>query len=133
MAITAAITLSASTVTSNQTPPSQAALTVTNTGANAVLVTGIAPTVVPHGQTPQSVAVGVGVAAFGGAFAVSVPGSSGTLVFNFPVQAFAPTTTYGLAEPTQYQYDVGATVYTNDGSITAATTATLTVNNPALS
>jgi hypothetical protein len=129
LAITAAITLSSSTVKSEQLVT--ATCTVTNTGATAVNVTAVAPSIVPTGQTPQSVAAMAGMPAVGGAFPTQVPGSSGTLAISWPVVCHAPVTSYNsTAEPSSVQYDIGGIVYTSDGSATAATVATLTVNYP---
>ncbi len=128
MAITASIALNTSTALANQVV--NATLTVSNSGGAAVLVTGIQPVVNPNGQTVQSVATQNGQAPFGGAFNQSVA-ASGSTAFYFSVVPNAPTTSYGLAEPASLVYSIGATVYTNDGSVTAATPATLTVSNPA--
>lgn len=128
MAITASIALTSATAKSGQR--TTATLTISNSGGAAVLLTAIQPTVVPSGLTTQAVAVAVGVPMFGGAWPNSIP-ASGTLVIPFEVVAQAPTTSYGLAEPASIAYSVGATLNTNDGSITVATPATLTVTNPA--
>lgn len=128
MSISAAITLSSATAKSEQ--PVTATCTVTNTGSVAVNVTAIVPSITPHSATYQSVAANAGMPGVGGAFATSVPGSSGTLAITFPVVAHAPGSTYQNAEPSSFVYDVGATVYTSDGSATAATTTTLTVSPP---
>lgn len=128
MAITASIALSSATAKSGQR--TTATLTLSNSGSAAVLVTAIAPTMVVSGGTAQNLADAVGVPMFGGAWSNSIAGS-GTLVIPFDVVAHAPTTSYGLAEPASIAYSVGATINTNDGSITVATPATLTVTNPA--
>jgi hypothetical protein len=130
MAITASIALSSATATSGQNVA--ATLTVSNSGSSAVLVTGLSPYMVPSGGTSRALAVAVGQAPFGGPFTVSVA-ASGASTFVFNVVPLAPTTSYGLAEPASLAYQVGCTVYTNDGSVTDATKATLTVSNPSLS
>jgi len=129
MAITAAIALSDATLTSGMS--ATATLTVSNSASAAVLVTGIQPTVTPAGLTSQSVAVAVGQPMWGAAFPQSVA-ALGSTKFSWPVTPNAPTAGYGLAMPATFVYDVGATVYTNDGAITTATPATLTVTNPPL-
>lgn len=129
MAITASIALSSATCTSGQQVT--ATCTVSNSGGAAVNVISLAPLVTPNGQTPQSVAVAVGVPPIGGAFSQSVA-ASGTLAISFSVVPHAPTTSYGLAEPASYVYAVGALVTTSDGALTSASTSTLTVANPAL-
>ena len=128
MAITAAMTLSSATATAEQQVT--ATCTVTNTGANAVSVTAIVPTAPPTGVTNGSTAMALGNPPIGPGLAVSVPGSSGTLALSWGVIAHAPSSGYGLAEPASQIYDIGALVYTSDGSVTSATTTTLTVSNP---
>jgi hypothetical protein len=127
MAVTASIALGSSTLYPEQ--QTTATLTVSNSGGAAVLVTGIQPTCTPSGLTNQAVAVALGNPPFGGAFNQSVA-ASGSTTFSFGVVAHAPTSGYGLAEPSQQLYSVGATVYTNDGSVTVATPSTLTINSP---
>ena len=130
MAITATIALSSATCNAEQTVV--ATVTVTNTGASTVLVTGIQPLVTPHSATNGSVSVAVGSVPLGGAFPSTVAGSSGTTKFSFPVTPHAPNTSYGiLAEPASFVYDVGAVVATSDGSLTSPTVTTLTVAYPA--
>lgn len=130
MAITAAITLSASTINANQ--KTTATCTVTNSGSSAVNVTAMTPFAAPTGTTKQSVSCAVGMPPLGPGMTVAVPGSSGTLAVLFDVIPQAPqanTTAPGqVAEPTSFQYDIGCYVYTSDGSQVAATVATVTVN-----
>lgn len=129
MAITAAITLSSSTAKSEQQVT--ATCTITNTGTGAINLVSIQPTMAPHSGTTGSTSVALGIPPVGGAFPISIPGSSGTLAVSFAVVAHSPITSYNVgAEPNSFAYDVGATVYTADGSVTAATTATLTVSYP---
>lgn len=147
MAISAAIVLTPSSLSSTAGVQSSAALTVTNSGTSAVNVTGVVPFAEPHGGTTGSVSVLVGQPNIGPGMPTSVPGSSGTLVITFPVVANAPqvanyknnpfpsagqggaaiTPLPPIAMPQSQSYDIGATVYTSDGSVTAATTAQLTV------
>jgi hypothetical protein len=132
MAITAAITLSSSTIKGNQS--TVATCTVTNSGTSAVNVTGMQPFATPHGASPavQSVTALIGMPPLGPGQTISVPGSSGTLAIPFTVAPNCPqasTTAPGqAAQPASWSFDIGATVYTSDGSVTAATTAQLTVN-----
>lgn len=120
MAITAAITLADSTVDSEQ--QAQATLTVSNSGGSAVLVTGIQPKV-----TPLAASVGIGICAFGGSATQSVA-AGGSTAFYFNLVAHAPQASNPQVSPATFAYVVGATVYCNDGSITEASTATLTVS-----
>lgn len=147
MAITAAIVMSSSTVNTYQ--KSTATLTVTNSGGSAISVTGIAPWVSrTTAPTQVGVPVNVGQPFIGPGSTLSVAGSSGTLNFTWDVLPMAPQVANYTTNPfpsagvggnaitplppeamaQQLVYDVGATVYTADGSVTNATTATLTVN-----
>ena len=64
----------------------------------------------------------------GGAFPSAVTGG-GSTTFSWNVVAHAPTNTTLAENAGSYAYSVGAIVLTNDGSITTATPATLTVTN----
>ncbi len=128
MAITATIALSSSTIKSAQ--KTTATLTVSNSGGADVLVTGIQTLCMPSGQTVQSVAASSGVPPWGGGFPQTVA-ASGSTNFSWDVVPHAPTTSAGLAQGASYAYDIGAVVYTNDGSVTSPTVATVTVTNPA--
>lgn len=129
MAVTASIAVSDATLTAGQ--KTTVTLTVSNSGGAAVLVTGIQPTVTPNGLSSQAVAVAIGQPMWGAAFSQSVA-ASGSTTFSWEIVPNAPTTSYGLAMPASYVYSIGATVYTNDGSITVATPTTVTVTNPSL-
>jgi hypothetical protein len=124
VAITASIALSSATAKNEQTVA--VTLTVSNSGGAIVNVNSVAPTCVPSGLTSQSVAVALGVPQVAGAFPSAVP-ASGTLTYTWGVTPHAPTNIQGLAEGASYVYTLGATVLTNDGSITAASTSDLTV------
>lgn len=124
MAITASIALSSATAKQGQTVA--ATITVSNSGGATINVNSVAPTCVPSGLTSQFCAVALGVPQVGGAYPSAVP-ASGTLTYTWGVTPHAPTNTQGLAEGASYVYSIGATVLTNDGSITVATPATLTV------
>lgn len=129
MAITATIALSSATCAAGQKVT--ATLTVSNSGAATVLVTGIEPSVTPHSSTKGSVAVAVGTPPLGGAFTSTVT-ASGSTKFSFYVTPHAPITSYNVgAEPSSFVYDVGAVIATSDGSLTSPSVTTLTVAYPA--
>lgn len=127
MAITAAIALSAATCTAEQ--PIGVVCTVTNGNASSVDVMSVTPTMTPASATKQSVSSAQGLSPVGPGMTVAVA-ASGTLALAWTVVPHAPAAGGGLANPASHVYDVGALVYTSDGSITAATIATLTVSNP---
>lgn len=120
MAITAAITLGSASLTALQ--QTQAALVVSNSGGADVFVTGIQP----H-ATPSAFAGALSPCPFGGPVTPLVP-AGGSTTFYFDVVAFSPLATNPPVSPATYDYDVGATVYTNDGAVTEATPDTLTVS-----
>jgi hypothetical protein len=129
VAITASIALSSATAKSEQKVT--ATCTITNSGSGAVNVLSLNPTCTKHSGTSQDTSCALGIAPVGGGWAVSVPGSSGTLAIPFDVVAHSPITSYGVgAEPSSLVYDIGAVIYTSDGAITSATVATLTVTSP---
>lgn len=129
MAVTAAMTLSAASCKAEQKVT--ATCTVSNSGAAALYVGYIQPSLTPHGGTVQSVSSAVGVPAVGGAFAVTVA-ASGSTAFSFDVVPHAPASGYGNAEPASLVYDVGALIGMSDGSLVAASSTTLTVTPPSL-
>ena len=123
MAMTASIALSSATCYTGGTI--NVLLTVSNSGASAVKVTNITPIVEPHSDTKDSVAVSVGVPALGPGITVSVP-ASGSLVFPWSVIPFSPVSSN---QGTQI-LDLGALCTSDDGSLFAASTTTLTVTSP---
>lgn len=130
MAITAAITLDDATTVPGQR--SNATCTVTNSGGSAVNVVAIVPKATPNGGTSTAVSVACGAVMILPGINTSVAGSNGTRALPFAVTAFAPqpgssSSNPNPANPNSFVYDIGATVYTDDGAITAATTTTLTV------
>ncbi len=127
MAITASVALSSATATIGQRV--SVALTVSNSGGSAVTVTGIRPMMSPQNSTLETTSVAQGTVPLGPGMTVSVAGS-GSTVFAYDVIPFTPTSGYGLAMPATQVYDVGATVYTSDGAVTDATSATLTAADP---
>lgn len=126
MAITASVALSSATAKPEQKVA--VALTVSNSGGSAVNVTGIIPLMGPAGSTKETTSVALGKPALGPGMPVSVA-AAGSTVFAYDIIAHSPTSGYGLAMPAEQVYDVGATVYTSDGSITDATSTTLTVTD----
>lgn len=146
MAITAAMTVGSATA--KALAKTSITCTVTNSGTPAVNVTSIVPTVTVSGKTSQQVPFLLGKPPTGPGMATSVPGSSGTLAFTWDGVGLSPNAaTYTtnpfpssgpgmpsgasplppVAEPTSVAYAVGAIVYTSDGSVTTATTTTITV------
>lgn len=129
MAITASVALSSATSVAQR--PVSVTLTVSNSGSNAVNVLSVVPLFYPNGhQTDDGVAGAVGVCALGPGVTVSVAGS-GSTTFNWSVIAFKPQGGFGVGAElgTSAVYVCGATVYTSDGSVVTASTATLTVSN----
>lgn len=128
MAITAAITLTPSSVTY---PASfEAKCTITNTGSSDVTVTGCHPSVTANGL--GSAAMNLGKPAIMPGQNVTVPGSSGTLDLFWFCRALSPGgPSDGFpATPASQAYVLGAVVYTSDGSVTNASTASITVTAP---
>lgn len=120
MAITAAITLADDSLQSGQR--AQATLTVSNSGGSDVVVTDIQPTV-----SPKTAACALGTCPFGGPVPSTVP-ASGSVTFQFPLVGFSPQVAQPPQTPAEFVLTVGATVYTNDGAITEASTAALTIS-----
>lgn len=147
MAITAAIVVNPSTA--NTLQQVAAALTVSNSGSSAVIVTSVAPSEnVAGASTQTSGAILLGQPNTGPGMNVTVP-AGGTLVLNFSVVPMAPNVGVytsnpfpsagvgGVAivplqpesQPAQQIYDIGALITTSDGATTSATVAVLTVNS----
>ncbi len=126
MAITASVALSSATSKPGQRVA--VALTVSNSGGSAVSVTSIQPMMSPASSTKETTSVAQGMPPLGPGMTVSVA-ASGSTVFAYDILAHTPTSGYGLAMPAEQVYDVGATIYTSDGSITDATSTTLTVTD----
>lgn len=145
MAITASIAMSSATIKTLQ--KSTATITVSNSGGSTVYVTAVEPYATVTSATPTTTAVQLGRPNTGPGMTLSVA-ASGTLALPFDVVPMAPNVNVydsnpwpsagvgGVAitplqpesNPAQIVYDIGAFVYTSDGSATKATTATLTVN-----
>jgi hypothetical protein len=125
MAMTATITCAPDPVQIGQKVT--ATITVSNSGASSVNVTGIrlyanytggtlAPqTSVAYGQPNLSAGATVSVAA------------SGSTIFPVDLVFFAPST--GLLSDGNGTYDVGAQITSSDGSVFHPTADTITVNN----
>lgn len=147
MAITAAIVLNPTTA--NTLQQVAAALTVSNSGGSAVIVTSVAPNEnVAGASTQTSGAILLGQPNTGPGMNVTVP-AGGSLVLNFSVVPIAPNVgvyntnpfpSSGVggvpivplqpeSQPAQQTYDIGALVSTSDGSVVSATVAILTVNS----
>lgn len=120
MAITASIALSPSTVVINQ--PVNGVVTVSNSGGASVNVLSLTPTAIPTGGTASlnALSCGFGDAPLSPGFTVAVA-ASGTLKIPVSYVFYTPST----ASTT---YTLGASVVTSDGAVTAASTATVTVN-----
>jgi hypothetical protein len=83
----------------------------------------------PQNSTSENTSGAQGTVPLGPGMTTSVA-ASGSTAFTYDVIPFAPTSGYGLAMPASQVYDVGATVYTSDGSVTDATSTTLTASDP---
>jgi len=138
MAITAVLTVTPSTVTAAQV--ATVSCVISNSGATTT-VTGIAPMALnPAGAATTGALLGQPPV---GPVVITVPGS-GSVTVTWPVSSTTPVwTTYpvspfpvgvvilgSLAMPQQLVLTLAAVVYTADGSVTAASTAALTVNGP---
>lgn len=128
MAITATIAVNPSTAYINQNIG--VTLTISNSGGSNVNVLGVSPLAYFTGTTAadkNAAGVALGMPQIGQYGANVVVPASGSLVLNWNVVFFAPSTrpVYSGGGGT---YDVGAIVYTSDGSVTSPTAATVTVN-----
>ena len=93
--------------------------------------TGIQPLCYASGgATTTSVSAGRGMPPVGPGLNAVVPGSSGTLVLNWPVAIYGGWGGYGLAEPASQVFTVGAIIYTSDGQAVASSTANFTYTAP---
>lgn len=127
MAMSATISVNPSTVVTGQLV--NAILTLTNTATNFVNVIAVIPNALPVsggvGDYNSGVALGV-VNVMGPNVSLAVPGSSGTLTITFPINFHAPSTGYLSSGTATWQ--VGALIYTSDGSVFSPTAAAVTVN-----
>lgn len=127
MAVTAAITLGASSGTA---PCSTSVIcTITNGGAGTLSVLSIQPTVVASGLLAQNVSVALGMPNIGQGQNNTVLGSNGTLAPYWGAVFYAPIASNGSpSEPATEVYTLGALIYMSDGSIVSATTADFTAS-----
>jgi len=122
MAISASITLDRS-VTQRNTKV-RALLTVSNSGGNPVTILNVVPsvqsTVAPNANSTTS-AKGQVIAN------VVIPaGGSNTLVWDTMLETANPTTNYDVV-PAQNAYNIGCTIYGDDGSVTSPAVQTVTI------
>lgn len=108
--------------------PVTCVLTISNSGGSAVHMTSIAPYAFSTGGvTPvTNSAVSFGQVNFGPNANLTVA-ASGSLVVTFPVTFHAPSS--GVLSTTVLTYSVGATCYSDDGSVFVPSVDTITVNN----
>lgn len=125
MAMTATISLSNSTVLTNM--PTQALLTISNSGTAVVNVLSIQPFSNVTGNTAaNAVGCALGVPNVGPGSVVAVPCGGGSITFSFGAVFFSPST--GPIGAGVGTFDVSALCSTSDGSNFTPTAATVTVN-----
>lgn len=126
MAITASIAVSNASPVSMQ--KIAATCTVSNSGGADVLVTGCQPLYYGNGSQSTGPSGAIGVPPLGPGMNLTVP-AGGTLKLTWDLVAFKPQGGY-VGNPAEFGqaelYLAGATIYTNDGSVTTASTATVT-------
>lgn len=130
MAITATIAVSSATVVTEQKVTAR--VTISNSGAYPVNVTEVIPLVRLTGSTAPDYGTGVALGKVDtGPNTNLVIQPSGSLVLTYGIRFHGPSTASasnlydGSGSNT---FDVGATVYTDDGSVTSPTATTITVN-----
>ncbi len=128
MAITATLALSQSPISFNQV--STANVTVSNSGASAVTVTGLYTRVAPVGGSAYSTGAESQASGLPAGFApaITVP-AGGSTQFSVSYLVFSPqvaTSSSALAAPST-SYTVGCDIYTSDGSVTSPTAQALTI------
>lgn len=133
MAMTASLSMNPTTVVTEGNV--SGALTVSNSAASAVQITNIVPFAYPSGASASNInsGVSVGPVNIGPNVNLTVP-ASGSLIIPLSFNFHAPqcgslngTVTGGTTQQTSYK--VGATCYSNDGSVFVPTEQTVTVNN----
>lgn len=127
MAMTATISTNpSSTAVTEQTVT--AILVISNSGTVPVTVTSVQPTVQLTSSSAPTInsGVSIGVINTGPNSNLTVP-ASGSLTITWPLSIHGPSTTYATQSGSN-TYSIGATVYSNDGSVFAPTASTLTVN-----
>lgn len=130
MAMTATISMVVGTATATSAVTeidTTAIIVVSNSSAAPVNVTQVLPYVQSTGGsvTTTNSGVSIGVVNMGPNTNMTVP-ASGSLNLTVPITFHAPTTGY-LSNGTN-TYSVGATIYSNDGSVFIPTATTFTVN-----
>lgn len=134
MAITASITTIPSSGTISPNQKLKGVVTVTNGNATPVEVLGVDFYAARTGQTTNSTSsvnpVEVQFSGRGNVQNALLAPNGGTTNLSFDVIFFAPRQGSTLTNPATVVYDVGASVYTSDGSATNATVQTLTITAP---
>jgi hypothetical protein len=127
MAMTATIASNpTSTAVVNQ--PVTMILTISNSGSSVVNMTSVMPYALSTDGVKSVINTGLsfGKVNFGPNANLAVP-PSGSLVLSFPVTFFAPSS--GVLSDVVQTYSIGATCYSDDGSVFIPTADTITVNN----
>lgn len=126
MAMTATITTSPAT-TAYTEADCTGVLVVSNSSAYPVNILNVVPYVKPTSGSVGTINTGVsiGPVSNGPNVNLTVPASS-SLTVTFPFTVHAPSN--GILGTGSGTYDVGATIYSNDGSVFSPTAATLTVS-----
>ncbi len=127
MAMTATIaSIPASTAVIGQ--PITMVLTISNSSGSAVHMTNIAPYALATGATNPTIntPVSFGPINFGPNANLTVP-ASGSLSLSFQATFHAPSS--GVLSEIAQTYSIGATCYSDDGSVFIPTADTITVNN----
>lgn len=107
--------------------PVVAVLTISNSGSSPVHMTSIVPYALPTGGVNSTIGIGVSIGEINfGPNTNLVVGASGSLVVTIPFIFHAPSS--GILSTTVLTYDVGATCYSDDGSVFKPTVDTITVN-----
>lgn len=137
MAITATVTTvpSSGTLSPNQKLTGQVA--IANGNSTPVQVLSVNVWAARTGQTDNKNAMNLGT----NEVRLMYPGqvqnplviaNSGTTYVPFDVIFYAPRQGATLTNAASQQYDIGATVYTSDGSVTNATVQTVTITAPSV-
>ncbi len=127
-AISASVSLSPSTTTINH--PVSVSLAISNTGSSQLTVTNIKITATST-SNPSSSRLPMALSVFNGgpnAAAITVGPNATTTIPGGQAVFFSPST--GVTGSGSGTYSVGATVYTSDGSVTAASVSGVATINP---
>jgi len=134
MPLVCTVVLSATSYAAGSTPPPSASIVCSNTGASALVVTGVQLTSRIAGcSTPgQPTVMGNALPPYGPGAPVYVAAGSTSTVGPFPVTVgSAAAGIGGVSQPSQvpdYQLVIGAVVTASDGSINTAIEAGMTVS-----